>query len=191
MARNRHSGLIVLALTAWLSATGSAAATGSSLDAAAVALDAGQVGVAHTAYLDRARKGDAEAQYMLGRLYAERLEVNWRGEPHNALTAVQWLTQAGNRGHADAMRMLIAMYGNGQGIAQDADKAKLWQAALVRRLTPPPEKPKPDPSAYRVELVDRDNAIMTIGPGADLARLSRELKQMLEMRRNLPPIRSN
>jgi|GEM_PF-4236979 len=191
MARNRHSGLIALVLAAGLTGAGSAGAANTSLDSAALALEAGQVGVAHTAYLDRARKGDAEAQYMLGRLYAERLEVNWRGEPHNALTAIQWLTQAGNRGHADAMRLLIAMYGNGQGIAQDSDKAKLWQAALVRRLTPPPAKPQPDPNTYRVELVDRDNAVMTIGPGADLAKLSRELKQMLDMRRNLPPIRSN
>ena len=69
----------------------------------------------------RAEQGDAEAQYNLGRIYA-----NGEGVPPNVVEAVRWFRLGAAQGHADAQNGLGVMYANGRGVPQDDAEALRW-----------------------------------------------------------------
>lgn len=69
-----------------------------------------------------AQKGHAEAQYNLGRLYAE----GKGGIPHDDEQAVRWVRAAASQGYPPAQARLGARYANGLGIAQDTRRAYFW-----------------------------------------------------------------
>jgi hypothetical protein len=72
-----------------------------------------------------AEKGDAEAQYSLGTLYAEG-----KGVEQNDATAFLWFQRAANQGVAAAQYNLGASYATGAGIAKsDVDAARWFRRA--------------------------------------------------------------
>jgi len=68
-----------------------------------------------------AEQGDAEAQYELGRMYAEG-----NGVPQDDVKTAYWYEKAAEQGHADAQYYLGKMYFIGKGVPKDAAKAALW-----------------------------------------------------------------
>jgi len=69
-----------------------------------------------------AQKGHAEAQYNLGRLYAE----GKGGIPHDDEQAVRWVRAAASQGYPPAQARLGTRYASGLGIAQDTKRAYFW-----------------------------------------------------------------
>jgi TPR repeat protein len=73
------------------------------------------------ALLEKAERGEIEAQYELG----------WRsaigiGLPQNEATAVQWLQKAATNGHSLAQNNLGARYLAGEGVPNDPAEAYFW-----------------------------------------------------------------
>lgn len=72
-----------------------------------------------------ADKGDAEAQYRLGSMYAEG-----RGVERNDATALMWFQRAAERGNAAAQYNVGASYAAGAGVEKnDAEAAKWFRRA--------------------------------------------------------------
>ena len=68
-----------------------------------------------------ADKGDANAQYNLGLMYA-----NGRGVAQDYKEAVKWYRLAAAQGNANAQYNLGVMYDQGNGVAQDYKEAVKW-----------------------------------------------------------------
>ena len=68
-----------------------------------------------------AEAGDAEAQFILGGMYATGV-----GVPQDAAEAVAWYRRAAEQGDARAQSNLGAMYAGGVGVPQDAAEAVAW-----------------------------------------------------------------
>src|SRR6185503_62643 len=62
----------------------------------------------------KAEKGDAQAQFDLGRMYDEGKSVE-----QDSTEATKWYRKAAEQGFAKAQLNLGAMYENGEGIPQD------------------------------------------------------------------------
>ena len=69
----------------------------------------------------RAEQGDAEAAYMLGRMYAKG-----EGVPQDYAQAVVWFRKAAGQGNAKGQNALGAMYESGLGVPQDYAQAVVW-----------------------------------------------------------------
>lgn len=69
-----------------------------------------------------AQKGHAEAQFNLGRLYAE----GKGGIPHDEEQATRWVRAAASQGYPPAQARLGVRYANGLGIQQDTRRAYFW-----------------------------------------------------------------
>ena len=68
-----------------------------------------------------ANKGDAEAQYMVGLLYA-----TGQGVSQDYKQAVAWYRKAADQGYASAQFNLGQRYYEGQGVTQDYSQAASW-----------------------------------------------------------------
>src|SRR3989344_4931560 len=68
-----------------------------------------------------AEKGNANAQYNLGGMYA-----NGRGVARDDAEAVKWYRKAAEHGYAQGQNNLGAMYANGRGVARDDAEAVKW-----------------------------------------------------------------
>jgi TPR repeat protein len=68
-----------------------------------------------------AAHGSANAQYNLGRLYA-----NGYGVPQDCTEAAKWYGFAAIRGDVDAQFNLGLLYANGHGVPQDRTEAARW-----------------------------------------------------------------
>ena len=68
-----------------------------------------------------AEQGDAEAQYNLGRMYA-----NGEGVPQDDAEAARWYRLAADQGDASAQYALAGMYAYGRGVPQDEAEAVRW-----------------------------------------------------------------
>jgi uncharacterized protein (TIGR03067 family) len=78
--------------------------------------------------LDAARRGDAQAQYNVGKMY-----VRGTGVVPAAIEAVHWYRKAADQGHAEAMSALGVMYWTGQGVVpKDMESVRLHQVAAER-----------------------------------------------------------
>src|SRR5690242_12009738 len=71
--------------------------------------------------IDRAEKGDMQAEFYLGLLYDHGKEV-----PANPEAAVRWYQMAADRGDHSAQNNLGALYMNGRGVPKDLTRAALW-----------------------------------------------------------------
>ena len=72
-----------------------------------------------------AEEGNADAQFCVGRLYA-----NGFGVAMNDDLALQWYGRAAEQGHGEAQYSLALMHANGWGVAMnDAEAAKWYQLA--------------------------------------------------------------
>ena len=69
----------------------------------------------------QAQKGDAEAQYNLGEMYAIGRVV-----PKNYAQAHKWFRLAADQGNTDAQYILGLMYEEGLGVPQDYAQAVKW-----------------------------------------------------------------
>ncbi len=69
----------------------------------------------------RARTGDANAQYTLGRKYAKG-----RGVEQDYAKAARWFRRAARKGDVMAQRILAQMYFEGKGVDQDYVTAGKW-----------------------------------------------------------------
>jgi len=81
----------------------------------------GDYAKAATLWRTLAEKGDAEAQYRLGTLYAEG-----KGVEHNDATAVTWFQRSAEQGNALAQYNLGASYAAGLGVAKNEKEAANW-----------------------------------------------------------------
>ena len=70
---------------------------------------------------ERAKAGNAMAQYNLGLMYDKG-----EGVPQDKAEAVKWYRKAAEQGDADAQVNLGFMYGNGDGVPQDDTEALKW-----------------------------------------------------------------
>jgi TPR repeat protein len=68
-----------------------------------------------------AEKGDADAQYQLGRMYG-----SGEGVSQDAAAAMSWYRKAAEQGSADAQRLLGTTYEVGMGVPQDYETAVSW-----------------------------------------------------------------
>ena len=68
-----------------------------------------------------AEKGDANAQYELGRMYS-----NGHGVPKDDTEAARWFRLAAEQGYAKAQFNLGYMYQNGYGVPKDMTEAVRW-----------------------------------------------------------------
>ena len=69
----------------------------------------------------QADKGDVNAMYNLGWMYAEG-----SGVPKDEKQAVEWFRKAADLGNPAAMSNLGWMYANGRGVAKDEKQAVEW-----------------------------------------------------------------
>lgn len=69
----------------------------------------------------KARTGDADAQYEIGRLYAKG-----KGVWHNYPEAAKWYLLAAQQGHVEAQLSLGILYEEGTGVPRDLSKAAHW-----------------------------------------------------------------
>ncbi|MDR3109877.1 MAG: sel1 repeat family protein [Planctomycetaceae bacterium] len=68
-----------------------------------------------------ANEGDAEAQWRLGRCYA-----NGAGVSRSMSTAAKWFRKSAAQGNDEAQWRLGVCYFNGNGVTKDEDTALLW-----------------------------------------------------------------
>jgi len=72
-------------------------------------------------FREAAEKGDAEAQFQVGRSYF------WaQGEKRNDAVAAEWFRKAAEQGHAKAQNNLGYMYVEGRGVKPDKQEAAKW-----------------------------------------------------------------
>jgi TPR repeat protein len=69
----------------------------------------------------RAERGDADAQYRLGRIYAKGEDVL-----QDYMLAVEWFRKAAEQGNAKGQNAMGTMYANGSGVPQDYVQAIAW-----------------------------------------------------------------
>jgi len=72
-------------------------------------------------YRPLAERGDAEAQYRIGRMY----EFG-NGYPQDKTQGIVWIRKAAAQGHADAEQELGVVYATGDGVTQDDVQAVAW-----------------------------------------------------------------
>ncbi len=83
--------------------------------------------------LERARKGDAEAQYDLAKGY----EGGRFGLTQDFVQAQHWYQEAANQGDPFAEASVGIFYGTGKGVRQDYVLAYAWLDRAVSHLTGP------------------------------------------------------
>ena len=111
-----------------------------------------------------ADQGDANAQYMLGIMYA-----NGRGVPQDYAEAMKWCRLAAEQGYARAQYMLGIMYANGRGVPQNDVQAHMWFNLAASRA----------PASERDEAIKMRNVAasnMTPEQIAEAQKLAREWK---------------
>lgn len=75
----------------------------------------------------RANKGDAVAQYIVGVMYQQG-----KGVVKNKQTAIDWYSKAAKQDYILAQYSLIAMYDYGDGIEQNPEQAKYWYEQISK-----------------------------------------------------------
>ena len=84
-----------------------------------------QPGCAEDEYIRQIRKaaerGDVEAQYDLGFMYA-----SGEGVSEDSRQAVKWFHKAAKQGHTGASAALFLMYNKGKGVSEDYVEAFAW-----------------------------------------------------------------
>ncbi|MBI4623089.1 MAG: sel1 repeat family protein [Verrucomicrobia bacterium] len=87
-------------------------------------LMSGLATAAETTLVERAQKGDADAQLHLGLMYA-----TGRGVVRDSTEAVKWYRKAAEQGNATAQGNLGSFYANGEGVPKDAIEGLAWSGA--------------------------------------------------------------
>ena len=74
----------------------------------------------------RARRGDADAQYVVGQSY-----MTLKGKPGSATKAVAWFRKAAEQGHEGACYCMGVAYSHGLGVAKNERAALNWFRSLA------------------------------------------------------------
>jgi hypothetical protein len=115
--------------------------------------------------LERARKGDADAQFDLGKNY----ETGRIGLPKDIAQAQYWYRQAADQGDAYAEASLGILFNFGKGVPRDYAEAFLWYERAALHA----------PAGDRGTIVEMRDAIaenLTPQQIAEAQRLAREWK---------------
>lgn len=72
-------------------------------------------------YLPLAKRGNADAQFYVGLIYA-----NGQGVTKDDKQAVKWFAKAAEQGHSEAQTQLGFMYATGRGVEQNYNLAAYW-----------------------------------------------------------------
>lgn len=115
--------------------------------------------------LASAEQGDAEAQFMIGSLYAEGTAVD-----QDFVEAARWFRRSADQGYAQSFLPLASAYFNGQGVPQDFVSAHLWFNIAAARLTG-------DDRALAVEQRTLVQTQMSESQVAEAQRLARQWSQ--------------
>ena len=75
-----------------------------------------------------AEGGNADAQIILGQMYAEGIGVT-----QDAVQAVKWYRVAAERGYPESQYRLGGMYDRGEGVVQDQVEAAMWYQRAARQ----------------------------------------------------------
>jgi len=110
-------GLALLLIVVSISCQAKAASLEQALDAMA----GGDYYQGVTMLKPLARKGNSEAQYLLGRAYS-----HGEGVDPNPRKAIKWLERAAEQLHYGAANTLGKMYASGMGVPIDAGLAAKW-----------------------------------------------------------------
>lgn len=114
---------------------------------------------------ERAAKGDADAQFTLGKNY----EAGRGGLKKDPSEAYRWYQKAADQGDPFAQASVALLYRFGKGVPQDYVQAYMWFQLSVNRLS------GPDRDSI-VELRDAAAEHMTAQQIAEAERLAREWK---------------
>jgi TPR repeat protein len=115
--------------------------------------------------LERALKGDAEAQFDLGKNY----ETGRIGLPRDMAQARHWYLEAAGQGDPFAEASLAILYHFGKGVPQDYFEAYVWYQRAILKLT------GGDRDSV-VEMSDRAARMLTKSQIEKGQRLAREWK---------------
>ena len=74
-----------------------------------------------TEIINKAKSGNSEAQYQLGRMY-----MDGEGVKQNDQKAIEWFRNSAEQGLAIAQNYVGLMYANGQGVKQNYQEALKW-----------------------------------------------------------------
>ncbi len=89
------------------------------------------------ALLQAAEQGDSEAQYKLGRMYADGVNADGTGVTQDYAEAAKWYRQAAEQRHALSQYLLGMMYEKGEGVAEDnAEAMRLYRLAADQGYAP-------------------------------------------------------
>ena len=113
--------------------------------------------------LERAQKGEAEAQFELAKDY----EGGRIGLPQDLAQAQHWYREAANQGEPFAEASLGIMYNVGKGVPRDPVLAYVWLDRAISHMT----------GAERDTVVEMRESVgrkMTAGQLADARRMSKE-----------------
>jgi len=92
-------------------------------------------------------QGDAEAQFLMGRMYEEG-----KGVPSDFVEAMKWYRLAAEQGHVTAQYKLGLMYGQGRGMPRDLVEAHRWMTLAASR--PPVSDTEPQAGLTPAQLVE-------------------------------------
>lgn len=84
--------------------------------------------------MERAKKGDKEAQYQIGTMLLQGTEMQ-----QNYGEALKWFTAAAKQGHIQAEVNLGLLYKNGRGVLQDFNQAAQWFQKAAQKGNPEAE----------------------------------------------------
>jgi len=76
--------------------------------------------------VERAKGGDAAAQFELGQRYAAG-----NGVPQDPARAVEWYRKAAEAGHTAAQVQLAGCNATGRGVPKDLKQAMFWQQKAI------------------------------------------------------------
>jgi TPR repeat protein len=108
---------VLLVVSVWLCSTAAVAGLKEGYEA----LSKKDYVTAANEYRPLAERGDAEAQYRIGRMY----EFG-NGYPQDKALGIAWIRKAAAQGHADAEQELGVIYATGDGVKQDNVQAVAW-----------------------------------------------------------------
>jgi uncharacterized protein len=125
----RATKILLAGLVVLLTITG--AASSSALSDGVVAFRRGDYATAAKMLLPLSRRGQAEAQAVLGFMYEYG-----RGVPQDAVLAAHWYVRAAEQGNVSAQFQLGLLYDKGHGVPQSAVIAYKWLNLAAARARP-------------------------------------------------------
>jgi hypothetical protein len=121
-ARRLRAALIRVFLSALFGTLlGSFSALAADIEAAKDAYRRGDDAKAAALYAEVARRGDPEAQYLLGKMYDYG-----QGVEQDYAEALRWYRAAAEQGYAKGQRNLGVLYARGYGVARDVHQSIEW-----------------------------------------------------------------